>query len=96
MAKKAAKSGSYVPPVYGSYVFRDKDPVIDELRTLAEDYFGEKVTSKNLKEITTAGGPTLGTMRQWFFGKTKRPTSATVEAAGRSIGFERVWRKRKT
>src|ERR1700746_2132509 len=94
MAKKAAKGGNgRALPIYKSYFFKDKDPVIDELRTLAEDYFGEKVSGKNLRSIQTAGGPTASTMREWFFGKTKRPTSATVEAAGRSIGFERTWRK---
>jgi hypothetical protein len=95
MAKKRKSNGSWTPPVYKSYVFKDKDPVIDELRTLAEDYFGEKVSAKNLKGIATAGGPTVQTMKQWFFGKTRRPSSASVEAAGRSIGFERTWRRRK-
>jgi hypothetical protein len=93
MAKKG--NGSYHAPIYKSYVFKDKDPVIDELRTLAEDYFGQKITGKNLKQIETAGGPSNSTMRSWFFGKTKRPASATVEAAGRSIGFERTWRRRR-
>jgi hypothetical protein len=93
MAQK--KANGYHAPIYKSYVFKDKDPVIDQLRTLAEDFFREKVTPKNLRTIETGGGPKVGTMKQWFFGRTKRPTNATIEAAGRSIGFERKWSKLK-
>jgi hypothetical protein len=91
MAKK--KANGHAAPVYGAYLFKEKDPVIDTLRTMAEDYFGEKITPKNLQSIETAGGPKVGTMRAWFFGKTKRPNNATIEAAGRSIGWERTWKK---
>jgi hypothetical protein len=93
--KKRANGKVYRAPIYGAYLFRDKDPVIDELRTLAEDFLREKVSGKNLYQIEKGGGPKVSTMKEWFFGKTKRPTNATVEAAGRSIGFERTWRKRK-
>ena len=93
---KTTKGSSYSAPIYKSYVFKDKDPAIDELRTLIEDNAGERVNGKNLREIVTAGGPNVSTMRAWFFGATKRPKNATLEAAGRAIGFERVWRKRKT
>jgi hypothetical protein len=97
MAKKTTRkaNGAYAPPLYKAYLFRDKDPSIDQLRTLAEDSFREKINSKNLREIEKGGGPKVGTMRQWFFGKTKRPTNATLEAAGRAIGWERKWSKMK-
>ena len=77
--------------LYGAYRFKDKDPAIDEIRTLVEDYFGNRVNSKDLTSIKEAGGPTAGTMGSWFFGKTKRPQSATLEAAGRAIGYKRKW-----
>jgi hypothetical protein len=95
-SKKSAVSKGYVAPSYKAYLFRDKDPVIDQLRTMAEDYFGEKITSKNLGQIEKAGGPNRWTMKQWFFGKTRRPTNASSEAAGRSIGFERIWKKMRS
>jgi hypothetical protein len=79
--------------IYKSYSFRNKDPSIDELRTIVEDHFGHRVTNADLREISEAGGPAAGTMAGWFFRKTRRPQSATLEAAGRAIGFRRRWVK---
>jgi hypothetical protein len=90
----AKKTRGYSPPIYKAYLFKEKDPVIDELRTMAQDHYGD-LSGKHLMEIETGGGPKVSTMRSWFFGKTRRPTNATIEAAGRSIGWERAWRKRK-
>ena len=89
MSKKT--NGSH--RLYKAYLFRDKDPVIDELRTMVEGFYGKRVNNPDLKKIADSGGPTAGCMARWFFGATKRPQSATVEAAGRAIGFKRVWRK---
>jgi hypothetical protein len=82
-------------PIYKSYVFRDKEPVIDEMRTLIEDHFGEKLTNKNLRKITESGGPSATCMNAWFFRTTKRPQNATIEAAGRAMGYRRKWIKEK-
>ena len=79
--------------LYKSYMFKAKDPAIDELRTLVEDHFGKRVNGKDLKRVETSGGPTAGAMKGWFFGKTRRPQSATLEAAGRAIGYKRKWVK---
>jgi hypothetical protein len=96
MAKSTRKSnGTGRLPIYKSYVFRDKDPAIDEMRTLAEDHFGRKVDSKMLNEIHESGGPSVGCMASWFFGTTKRPTNPCIEAAGRSMGYKRTWVKMK-
>jgi hypothetical protein len=78
--------------LYKSYMFRSKDPVIDELRTLLQDSRG-KLTKSTLRQIESDGGPTASCMNGWFFGKTRRPQSATLEAAGRALGFKRVWVK---
>ena len=43
--------------------------------------------------IKESGGPAAGTMANWFFGKTYRPQNATLEAAGRALGYRRVWQK---
>jgi hypothetical protein len=75
-------------------MFKDKDPVIDQLRTMIKDEFGGCDYSA-LNKIHEAGGPTVGCMANWFFGETKRPQNPTVEAAGRSFGYQRVWQKLK-
>jgi len=80
---------------YKSYNFRTKDPVIDQLRTMFQDEFGgvNGLKHKALAAVHEEGGPSTTCMRAWFFGKTRRPTSAAVEAAGRAIGYKREWVK---
>lgn len=97
MAKKTRKSNGrgYTPPLYKAYLFKEKDPSIDQLRTMIEDSTQARINAKALAEVEKGGGPKVGTMRQWFFGKTKRPNNATIEAAGRAIGWERKWSKMK-
>lgn len=87
------KNGNGSLRLYKSYMFKEKDPVIDELRTIAEDYFGKRINNHDMTQITEAGGPSVACMRAWWLGDTKRPTSATVEAAGRAMGFQRVWKR---
>lgn len=65
---------------YKAYPFVDKDPIIDVLRTIKRD-----VEMKD-SEIRDAGGPTTGTLRNWFKGKTRRPQFATVAAAAVAMG----------
>jgi hypothetical protein len=80
--------------LYKSYMFRRKDPVIDELRTIIQDETGDKqLATKTLKAIETEGGPTLSCLQGWFRGKTNRPQSATIEACGRAMGYKRTWIK---
>lgn len=97
MAKKATNGSGL--KLYKAYNFRDKDPVIDQLRTLVEDTFGIKVRgkglSKALRQVEESGGPSVACMHSWFMGKTKRPQNPTVEAAGRAMGYQRVWQKMK-
>jgi hypothetical protein len=78
--------------LYKSYMFKNKDPVIDEMRTIIQDNFGS-ITHKALKQIEADGGPTITCMDNWFKGDTKRPQSASIEAAGRAMGMKRVWVK---
>jgi hypothetical protein len=78
--------------LYRSYMFRNKDPAIDEFRTVMEDEYGTtKLTRKMMKEVETQGGPNAGTIHNWFHGATKRPMNASIEAAGRALGMRRVW-----
>jgi hypothetical protein len=78
--------------LYKSYMFRDKDPAIDEFRTVMQDEYGtRKLTRKMMKEVEEQGGPASTTIHSWFHGTTKRPMNATIEAAGRALGHRRVW-----
>ena len=81
--------------LYKSYSFRSKDPVIDQLRTIVQDTYGAKIDYGTLAKIEQEGGPTPTCMANWFWGKTRRPQSASVEAAGRAMGFKRTWVKIK-
>jgi hypothetical protein len=77
--------------LYRSYMFRSKDPVIDQLRTALQDKLGSQFDFGDLKKIEEDGGPTAGAMAGWFWGETKRPQNSSIEAAGRSMGLMRVW-----
>ena len=80
--------------LYKSYLFRSKDPVIDELRTIIQDQTGDqKLSGATLSAIEDDGGPSLACMQGWFRGKTKRPQNCTVEAVGRALGMKRTWVK---
>ena len=90
MARKTRAKGSM--RLYQSYMFRDKDPAIDEFRTLMQDHFGKRnMTGKEFKTVETEGGPTAACVKGWLHGKTKRPQNATLEAAGRALGMRRIW-----
>lgn len=82
--------------LYSAYVFRNKDPAIDAFRTVAQDHFGKRnLSHEDYDEVHTNGGPSGSTVKAWFEGKTKRPQNATLEAAGRALGYHRVWRPMK-
>lgn len=92
----AKSNGKRTIGCYKAYNFRDRDPAIDKLRNIAEEHFGRRLTGRELKAIFEGGGPSVGCMRAWWIqGTTMRPTNPALEAAGRSMGFERVWRRMK-
>lgn len=79
---------------YGSYMFRDKAPSIDETRTLIMDEYGvTKITRKVLTSIHNNGGPSVAAMDNWFNGDTMRPQDPSLEACGRAMGYFRKWVK---
>lgn len=97
MAKKANGNGHRgALKLYKSYMFRDKDPAIDEFRALVERHFGRRVSGHELAQITEDGGPSTSCMRNWFFGETRRPQNPTMEAAGRAMGYRRVWQRMRS
>jgi hypothetical protein len=67
---------------YKSYSFVDKDPIIDEIRTIYQD------SGVNYKWIEDNSGVTDATLRNWFTGKTKKPQAATINAVLRSLGYK--------
>jgi hypothetical protein len=71
---------------YKAYVFRGQDPAIIDIKAMSKGIA--------LSDIEDAGGPSTSCLRSWFRGKTKRPQNATIEAAGRALGFRREWRKK--
>lgn len=66
--------------LYKTYLFRDKDPVIDGLRTLKQK------AKKSNKAIAEESNISATTLSNWFDGETKRPQFATVVAAARVFG----------
>lgn len=72
---------------YKSYMFKDKDPIIDKTRTVVQD------SGMSYAEISEGSGVSTATLYNWFNGATKRPQFCTVNAVGRACGNELVWRK---
>lgn len=71
--------------VYRTYNFIDKDPVIDEIRTLVQDVH----MMARLNDVGTLSGVSPSTLRNWFGGITKRPQNATTMAVVTALGYER-------
>jgi hypothetical protein len=67
---------------YKSYNFVDKDPMIDEIRTIWEQ------SGATYKWINGESGVSTQTIAKWFDGKTRRPQAATMNAVLRSLGFK--------
>ena len=77
-----AKRGYLTP--YRSYVFRDKDPVIDKLRTVVQD------SGMSYVEINEKSGVSTSAMFGWFHGSTRRPQYCTVTAVAKACGKDVV------
>jgi DNA-binding phage protein len=67
---------------YKSYSFVDKDPIIDEVRTMVQ------ASGANYKWIEDHSGVTSATLYAWFDGKTKKPQAATLNAVARALGYK--------
>jgi transcriptional regulator with XRE-family HTH domain len=67
---------------YKSYNFVDKDPIIDEIRTVYQQ------SGVNYKWIEDNSGVTSTTLSAWFSGKTKKPQAATINAVLRALGYK--------
>ena len=67
---------------YKSYSFVDKDPIIDEIRTIVQQH------GATYKQIHEHSGVSPGTLTAWFTGPTKKPQAATINAVARSMGWK--------
>lgn len=70
-------------PVYRSYRFTNKDPIIDDMWDKMQ---GEGFT---FRDLNVGSNVSETTMRAWFFGKTRRPQNASIEAFLRTMGYKR-------
>jgi hypothetical protein len=76
---------------YRTYRFIDKDPVIDEIRTLVKD---EGLISK-LNIVHELSGVSTSTLENWFNGDTKSPQNRTICAVTSALGYKRKWSKER-
>jgi hypothetical protein len=67
---------------YKSYSFVDKDPIIDEVRTIVQ------LSGATYKKIEEDSGVTSKTLRDWFDGQTRKPQAATLNAVARALGYK--------
>jgi transcriptional regulator with XRE-family HTH domain len=66
--------------LYRGYLFIDKDPVIDVIRTKVQD------SKQKVAHVAHDSGVSPTTLGNWFGGKTKRPQFATVAAVAGALG----------
>jgi hypothetical protein len=69
---------------YSSYNFVDKDPVIYEFE------YAQKRLGLNDSQVSKGSGVSTTTLRNWKWGKTRKPQNASIEAAYRAMGLRRV------
>ena len=65
---------------YKSYLFREKDPVIDSLRTVVSD------SRMKYSKISEESNVSATTLSNWFGGTTKRPQHCTIAAVAKACG----------
>ena len=70
--------------IYRTYRWVDKDPMIDALRTIAND---EGVNANMGHQLS---GLASATISKWFGGETKRPQNATATAFSAALGYVRA------
>lgn len=75
---------------YATYRFKDKDPIIDRMRTAYADARANdpELRKAGFAEVARRSGLSATTPVAWFDGDTRRPQFASVAAFARSIGYE--------
>ena len=80
MTRKKNGSDRGALKTYKSYNFRDKDPIIDVLRTARSD------AGLSIQDASISSDVSQTTIRNWEMGQTRRPQFATVVAVARVYG----------
>lgn len=65
------------------YKFMEKDPVLDQLITLVEE------SPKSLAKISDESGVSKSCLRNWMYGRTRRPQNITMDFVARAVGVVR-------
>lgn len=73
------------------YRFIDKDPIKDKMQTMLQDIG----MFDDLDTVAILANVSKQTIRNLFFGDTRRPQNATAEGIIRAAGYERVLRQVK-
>lgn len=69
---------------YVTYNFRDKDPIIDILRTIVKD------NHLDYNDIALDSGVHPTTLMAWIYGLTRSPRYVTIAAVFRAVGYDLV------
>lgn len=78
---------------YKTYRFKDKDPMIDKIRTVLQlEYPGSRKNGStiNYSLASSHSGVSESTLRNWFEGETRRPQFASMCATARGAGHDLV------
>ena len=68
--------------IYATYAFKDKDPVIDWLRTYFEKHDLKIIEVAHIARVHPR------TIYNWFYGPTMRPYHPTLACVLRAIGLQ--------
>lgn len=68
--------------MYKTYAFRNKDPIIDQIRTILAD------EGLSYLEIQKRSRVAATTMYNWFHGTTRKPQNASIKAVIRACSSE--------
>lgn len=68
--------------LYKTYSFKNKDPIIDLLRTALRD------SGKSYWDVQRETNVSASCLWNWFEGETKRPSFAAVKAVAECLGCE--------
>jgi len=82
--------------MYDTYRFKDKDPIIDIVRTCVEIFAATRNVSfsQGVKHVSDASGVSESCIWCWFIGRTRYPRFSTimavVYATGRDVRIDGV------
>lgn len=88
--KKSSRPSSQPMRAYDTYLWKDKDPIIDILRALlVADARRQNISLERVMgQISYSGStmPSYSCLHGWFFGKVQSPQFKTLEAVARYYG----------